>query len=321
MAGVANFGRAPAFGRADVALLNSALECGSVCQYLDDADAVMTPTGVAILRRPFACPRVWLRMLSACPAQQWPPPSAVPASMHDAFTMGGSVAEDSLYFQQRYSGGEALDNDWDRLDLDARVAAPDVRQATDGVLTYHQETSVYVDNIIARYAQAIENGAGLVWGSEKPWVEIILARRGAAHVLTIEYGHIATTHPIISATTPQLFAAFMAQSPRQFDFVFTFSSLEHSGLGRYGDALNPYGDLEAVAQSWCALKPGGLLFLGVPSVDTESSQDRLVWNAHRFYGPKRLAQMFAGFEHVRSHGQGAIFPNESVIHVLRKPAL
>lgn len=87
-----------------------------------------------------------------------------------------------------------------------------------------------------------------------------------------------------------------------------------------GDALNPYGDLEAVAQSRCALKPGGRLFLRVPSVDAESSQDRLVWNAHRFYGPKRLAQMFAGFEHVQSHGQGSE-PHESVIHVLRKPAL
>jgi len=240
--------------------------------------------------------------------------------MHAAFTMNGAIAEDSWYFQQRYSGGEALQNNWDRLDLDARIAAPDVRAATDGVFTYTLDTSVYVDNVLAKYASAIDNGAGLVWGSEKPWAEIILARRGAAHVLTVEYGHVATTHPTISATTPQLFAAFMAQSPRQFDFVFTFSSLEHSGLGRYGDALNPYGDLEAVAQSWCALKPGVVLFLGVPSVDAASSQDKLVWNAHRFYGPKRLAQMFAGFEHVRSHGRGSA-PHESVIHVLRKPAV
>jgi len=73
-------------------------------------------------------------MLSACPAQQWPPPTAVPPSLHDAFTMDGAMAEDSWYFQQRYSGGEALQNDWDRLDLDARIAAPDVRTATDGVL-------------------------------------------------------------------------------------------------------------------------------------------------------------------------------------------
>ena len=312
--------RNPPFARADIALLKSALACDSACQYLDDANASSTGTGVAVLDRPFTCSKVWLRMLSACPAQQWPPPTTVPPSLHGAFTMDGAMAEDSLYRQQRYSGGEALQNDWDRLDLDARIAAPDVRTATDGVFTYTLKTSVYVDNVLAQYASAIKGGAGLVWGSEKPWAEIVLARRGAAHVLTVEYGHIAATHPTIAATTPQLFAAFMAQSPRQFDFVFTFSSLEHSGLGRYGDTLNPYGDLEAVAQSWCALKPGGLLFLGVPSVDAQSSQDRLVWNAHRFYGPKRLAQMFAGFEHLQSHGQGSV-SQESVIHVLRKPAL
>jgi len=27
-----------------------------------------------------------------------------------------------------------------------------------------------------------------------------------------------------------------------FDMVFSFSSIEHDGLGRYGDPLNPNGD-------------------------------------------------------------------------------
>ena len=35
-----------------------------------------------------------------------------------------------------------------------------------------------------------------------------------------------------------------------FDAVVSFSSIEHSGLGRYGDALNPWGDLIASAQAW-----------------------------------------------------------------------
>ena len=38
--------------------------------------------------------------------------------------------------------------------------------------------------------------------------------------------------------------------------MVTFSSIEHSGLGRYGDSLNPWGDLITMAQSWCLLKPG-----------------------------------------------------------------
>ena len=50
----------------------------------------------------------------------------------------------------------------------------------------------------------------------------------------------------------------------QFDAMVTFSSLEHSGLGRYGDSLNPWGDLITMAQAWCLLKPGARALVGIP---------------------------------------------------------
>ncbi len=34
----------------------------------------------------------------------------------------------------------------------------------------------------------------------------------------------------------------------KFDIMVSFSSLEHSGLGRYGDELNPWGDLITMAR-------------------------------------------------------------------------
>ena len=58
--------------------------------------------------------------------------------------------------------------------------------------------------------------------------------------------------------------------------------MEHSGLGRYGDPINPFGVLEAIARIHCLLKPGGILFLGVPT-----NSDYLIWNAHRIYGSLR----------------------------------
>jgi hypothetical protein len=48
-----------------------------------------------------------------------------------------------------------------------------------------------------------------------------------------------------------------------FDAIVTFSSVEHSGLGRYGDALNPWGDIIAIARAWCITKQGGSLTIGV----------------------------------------------------------
>lgn len=83
-----------------------------------------------------------------------------------------------------------------------------------------------------------------------------------------------------------------SNSTAQWDFAFTYSSYEHDGLGRYGDPLNPSGDIESVQKVRCQLKPGGLLFIGVPT----ARRDLLVWNAHRIYGPKRLPLLSANFE-------------------------
>ena len=44
----------------------------------------------------------------------------------------------------------------------------------------------------------------------------------------------------------------------------TFSSVEHSGLGRYGDALNPWGDILTIAKALCVTREGGSLTIGVP---------------------------------------------------------
>ena len=50
----------------------------------------------------------------------------------------------------------------------------------------------------------------------------------------------------------------------KFDAMVTFSSLEHSGMGAYGEALNPWGDLITMARAWCSLKPKARALVGVP---------------------------------------------------------
>ena len=41
------------------------------------------------------------------------------------------------------------------------------------------------------------------------------------------------------------------------DFAFSYSSIEHNGLGRYGDPLNANADLQDVEMLSCILRPGG----------------------------------------------------------------
>lgn len=45
---------------------------------------------------------------------------------------------------------------------------------------------------------------------------------------------------------------------------FYICSFDHDGLGRYGDPINPVGDIVAMETVMHVLKEGGLLFLTVP---------------------------------------------------------
>ena len=76
--------------------------------------------------------------------------------------------------------------------------------------------------------------------------------------LTAAYGWTAIhyddfVHKTISPTPGQ-------STP--YDIIASFSSLEHTGLGRYGDPLDPQGDITAVGHIHRALKLGGLFVFG-----------------------------------------------------------
>lgn len=75
------------------------------------------------------------------------------------------------------------------------------------------------------------------------------------------------------------------------DFVISFSSIEHSGLARYGDAPDPIGDFRELSKILCLLKQGGLLYIGLPS-----GPDTVEYNAHRIYGYVRWPMVAAGFQ-------------------------
>jgi SAM-dependent methyltransferase len=70
--------------------------------------------------------------------------------------------------------------------------------------------------------------------------------------------------------------------------------VEHIGLGRYGDPLDPDGDLKAISELKRVLKPGGTLLFVVPV-----GKPRLRFNAHRIYSPEQVASYF-GELHVRA---------------------
>lgn len=64
--------------------------------------------------------------------------------------------------------------------------------------------------------------------------------------------------------------------------------LEHIGLGRYGDAIDPDGDVKAMHELSRVLAPGGQLYIVVPV-----GQPCIAFNAHRIYHPKHIREAFS----------------------------
>jgi len=74
------------------------------------------------------------------------------------------------------------------------------------------------------------------------------------------------------------------------DSVGSLSSLhviEHVGLGRYGDPLEPEGTRRAAGELERVLQPGGRLFLSVPV-----GRQRVCFNAHRVLKPHTIESYF-----------------------------
>lgn len=63
--------------------------------------------------------------------------------------------------------------------------------------------------------------------------------------------------------------------------------IEHVGLGRYGDAINPDGSLLAAVELQRVLKPGGRLYLSVPV-----GRERVCFNAHRVFSSNTIRDFF-----------------------------
>jgi GR25 family glycosyltransferase involved in LPS biosynthesis len=138
----------------------------------------------------------------------------------------------------------------------------------------------------------IQNKTVAIMGSIRPWYESVALSFGGLPT-TVEYNLPGFNHPLIK----EILLPELVLSGERFDIAISVSSFEHDGLGRYGDPLNPNGDFRAMDEMKKILKPDGLLFLAVPC-----GLDKMVWNAHRVYGNKRLPLLLENWEVVGTVG-------------------
>ena len=157
---------------------------------------------------------------------------------------------------------------------------------------YGRKTVEDIDEFMKRYVQVQDKNV-LIIGSESPWIELIALNNGAKKVTSVDY----TIYPCEDTrmnlmTTYEMNEKFLKNELPLYDVVISFSSIEHSGLGRYGDNLNPWGDLIAMAKAWCLTKPDGKALVGFPV----SEEDKIVFNSHKLYGPIMLSHIFANWK-------------------------
>ena len=140
----------------------------------------------------------------------------------------------------------------------------------------------------------IKGKSVVIMGSLEPFYEVVALTFGAASVTTVEYGSRLVKDPRFEVIKPHELLA----SGRMFDVAMSISSFEHDGLGRYGDPVDPEGDLKAMAYMRDrVVKPGGALLLAMPS-----GGDFIEFNAHRIFGRARFPLLTAGWTLEDSEG-------------------
>lgn len=123
----------------------------------------------------------------------------------------------------------------------------------------------------------------LVLGSISPWIESLLIHFNAKSVTTLDYITPECTYDKINILKMEDY-----KKDNKYDIIISFSSIEHDGLGRYGDPINPNGDIEACNKAHSMLTDDGIFICGIPI-----GYGCIEGNYHRIYNKKRINKLFS----------------------------
>ena len=211
------------------------------------------------------------------------PPKKIPEALKDRYTVGNKIPVIDWYRDDSYSPNKPLF--YSKKVVDEYIAKAKKKQQC-----YYGITDTWLYQALRDFS--IRKRSVAIMGSVKPWYEsVVIANRGIPY--TIEYNKLETDDRRLHLMTVDEYE----KKGKKFDVVFSISSFEHDGLGRYGDRLDPDGDLKAMQKVKKMLKRKGVLYLSVPV-----GRDALVWNVHRVYGKVRLPMLLKGWKVLKTYG-------------------
>ena len=210
------------------------------------------------------------------------PYEEIPSELSNDYTMNGSIPILNWYI----NGKNDLNNQtWTKEYLDIYLnnfTSEKIKKSAHGEEPY-PGAALWILKAVEKYN--INNKKVAVIGSLTPWIESILLNFNNI-VTTVEYNVPSVEYNNLNAISYWDFQ----KSTNVYDCIITYSSIEHSGLGRYGDPLDPDGDIKTMQDIHKNLISNGTLIWGAPA-----GHDAIVWNAHRIYGNIRMPLLFRGF--------------------------
>jgi hypothetical protein len=226
-----------------------------------------------------------------------PPLEKPPEDLMDEFTQHGEMPiKKWWYINDVYSDSKGGNTTKEKRVIEATEIEEYRKKVKDNQPLNYGD---HVLNELMHYFEPVLRDKSLaVIGTQIPWIEAIGLEVGCSSITTLDYTRAAYKYSKLNwlHVNDYLDNAMETNRLEEFDTIVSFSSLEHSGLGRYGDPINPNGDIEAVKQIHCMLKPGGLFFLALPTNNDGSSH--IEFNAHRVYGTARLNLLFKGWKYL-----------------------
>lgn len=214
-----------------------------------------------------------------------PVPSSIPKEMLDEFSMNGKVKIEQSY------ADDSRPTNWPLIYRDDEIDHF-LQKISEKEWFIYGMTDHWLWDAFSDYP--IKSKSIAVMGSTTPWYESTCIYFGA-YPTTIEYNSIKVKSNRMRALTVSEFDI----SCEIFDCAVSISSFEHDGLGRYGDPIDPNGDIKAMKKMKKIIRKGGLLYLAVPV-----GFDRVVFNSARIYGPIRFPHLIDGWTEVARYGFG-----------------
>lgn len=227
------------------------------------------------------------------PTKSPAPPKEIPPELLSRYKMEGKAAIEYSYVDMTYPDNWPLIYTDEEIDSYISIISENLKRPEAERLDHwyvYGTLDQWMCDAIAKYP--IEGKSVVNMGSMTPWYESMFILFGSRPV-TIDYNRI-----MLRTNRMQFMTIAEWERDRPvFDVGFSISSFEHDGLGMYGDPLDPEGDFKAMQKMKERIKPGGLLFLAVPT-----GADKVIFNNARVYGRHRLPLLMSGWDWVDSFG-------------------